>query len=65
MTTDDIIVVIAFVVLFLYLALKDRFVYRSPKLFKHGGVYLKLWSKQYRIFATEDDRLKRFHGDDE
>jgi hypothetical protein len=65
MTTDDIIIYFALLILALYLAFKDYFVYRSPKLFRHGGVYLKLWGKQYRIFAAEDARLKKFHGDDE
>lgn len=28
-----------------YFAFRDRFVYRSPRLFRHGGVYLKLWGQ--------------------
>lgn len=65
MTTDNIIIALVLIVLALYLAFKDYFVYRSPKLFKHGGLFLKLWGKHYRVFATEDPRLKKFRGDDE
>jgi hypothetical protein len=52
-------------ILAVYLAVKDLFVYRSPKLFKHGGVYFKAWGKQYRVFSTSDPRLDKFRGDDE
>ena len=29
-----------------------RVLYRSPKLFRHAGVYLKLWDKFYRVFKV-------------
>lgn len=65
MTTDDIIIIITLLILAVHLAIKDLFVYRSPKLFKHGGVYFKAWGKQYRVFSTSDPRLDKFRGDDE
>ena len=36
-----------------------KFAFRSPKLFKHGGLYLKVWGKWYRIYKVEDGRLER------
>lgn len=32
--------------------------WRSPKIFRHGGVWLQVWGKWYRVFAANDDRLK-------
>lgn len=34
-----------------------KLTYRSPKLFKHGGVWLRLWGKWYRVYAVKDKRL--------
>lgn len=36
-----------------------KLAYRSPKLFKHGGWYLRVWGKWYRIIKTKDGRLDR------
>lgn len=34
-----------------------KLVYRSPKFFKHGGIWLQVWSKWYRLYAMADKRL--------
>jgi hypothetical protein len=65
MNIDDIALYVVLLIAALYFAFRDRFVYRSPRMFRHGGLYLKLWGKQYRVFSTEDPRLKSRDGDDE
>lgn len=27
-----------------------RFVFRSPRIFRHGGLYLQVWGRWYRVF---------------
>lgn len=65
MMFDDWFIIALSVVVGLWFTLKERFTYRDPRIFQHGGVYVKVWDKWYRVFATEDARMKKFRGDDE
>lgn len=33
-----------------------RLAYRSPKIFRHGGWFLRVWGKWYRVIAVHDNR---------
>jgi hypothetical protein len=63
MTTDEILILVICICVGLYFTFQHRFAFRSPKIFQHGGVYVKVWDKWYRVFAVEDPRMKRFRGD--
>lgn len=34
------------------------FAWRSPKLNRFGGLYIRVWGKWYRVFAWQDARTK-------
>lgn len=37
-----------------------KITYRSPKIFKNGGIWLHIWNKWYLIYRVSDKRLDSF-----